>query len=96
MRRYNAITAFISLLTNPSAAFPVAEYAVASPSVGSCRRPKDSQNTQKRPQTIMAKNCAWIQRKMVARSRSTGPVKKKMPLTAYQRREIDDGFGDKK
>jgi hypothetical protein len=42
--------------------------------------PKESQKTAKRPQTIIGKNCAWIQRKIVERTRSTGPVKKKIPL----------------
>jgi hypothetical protein len=28
----------------------------------------------------MGKNCAWIQRKIVARVRRRGPVKKNMPL----------------
>ena len=41
---------------------------------------KDNQKTEKRPQTIIGKNCAWIQRNIVARVRSTGPVKKKIPL----------------
>jgi hypothetical protein len=78
--KYSAITAFISLLMAPSAALPVAEYAVARPNVGSWRRPKESQKTAKRPQTIIGKNCAWIQRKTTERRRRTGPVKKNMPL----------------
>lgn len=78
--RYSAITAFISLLSAPSAALPVVEYAAARPSVGSCSMPKDSQKTQNRPHTIMGKNWLWIHRKIVDSSSSTGPVKKKMPL----------------
>lgn len=42
--------------------------------------PKESQKTQKRPQTIIGKNWAWIQRKTVLRKRRSGPVKKNMPL----------------
>jgi hypothetical protein len=78
--KYKAITAFISFDTRPAAASPVGEYAVASPRVGNWSNPNESQNTQNRPQTIIGKNCACIQRKIVARSRSTGPVKKKIPL----------------
>jgi hypothetical protein len=46
--------------------------------------PNESQKTEKRPQTIIEKNCACIQRKIVARVRSKGPVKKKMPLKEDQ------------
>jgi hypothetical protein len=34
--------------------------------------------------TIIGKNWAWIQRKIVARVRSKGPVKKKIPLKERQ------------
>jgi hypothetical protein len=82
--KYNAITAFISLLTAPAAASPVGEYEAARPSVGNCRRPKESQKTENRPQTIIGKNWAWIQRKIVASVRRSGPVKKNMPLMIRQ------------
>lgn len=72
--KYKAITAFISFEVAPPG------YASARPRVGSCRRPNDSQKTQKRPQTIIGKNCDCIQRNIVERRRSTGPVKKNMPL----------------
>jgi hypothetical protein len=42
--------------------------------------PKESQKTENKPHAIIGKNCAWIQRKIVARRSRTGPVKKNMPL----------------
>lgn len=76
----NARAAFISSLAAPSAALPVVEYEAAIPREGSWSSPKESQKTENSPVTIIGKNCAWIQRKMQASVRRTGPVKKKIPL----------------
>ena len=43
--------------------------------------PKDSQNTVKSPMTIIEKKFPIIHSKTMAKMRSTGPVKKKIPLT---------------
>jgi hypothetical protein len=45
--------------------------------------PKESQNTQKKPHTIIEKKLFIIHSKIVDRRRSNGPVKKKMPLSIY-------------
>ncbi len=80
--RYRAMTALNSFDAAPATALvPSVEYGAASPSVGSCNRPKDSQKTAKRPQTIMGKKLPIIHSKMTVSVRRSGPTKKNIPLT---------------
>jgi hypothetical protein len=78
--RYKATTALNSFDAMPAVESPVAEYGAPSCSVGSCSIPNESQNTAKRPHTIMLKKFPMIHSKTTVRSNSTGPVKKKIPL----------------
>ena len=63
----------------------VLAYAAPSCSVGSCRTPKESQNTAKRPMTIMGKKFPMIHSNTMAKTSKTGPTKKKIPLCEFVR-----------
>ena len=82
--RYTPITALY-----PGEASPVGSSAVAygapSCSVGSWSIPKDPQKTANRPMTIIGKKLPMIHSKTMAKIRSTGPTKKKMPLLCCAR-----------
>lgn len=83
--RYSAMTALYAGDAMPSAILsPVVEYAAARPKVGSCSMPNESQNTAKRPMTIIGKKLPMIHSKISARMSKTGPVKKKIPLLGCQ------------